>query len=113
MSLLALADLPPTPDAGKAVAEALAKNIGDRWIPDAATSAAAKNADQFLITLAGQSKPAERVLSVAAVVAEHYARGGGSDAVATVMASLAAADADVSVADAIVRAFAQEWRRSE
>src|SRR5205823_6348901 len=89
MSLLALADLPPTSDAGKAIAEALAKNTGDRWIPEAATCAAAKNADQFLIASAGQTNPTERVLAVAATVAEHYARGGGSDAVGAVMARLA------------------------
>jgi putative membrane-bound dehydrogenase-like protein len=111
MSLLALADLPPSPEAGKAIAEALARNVGDRWIPDAATAAAAKNADEFLMALAGQQQPADRVLSVAATVAEHYARSGGSDAAGAVMARLA--EGDVSVADAIVRAFAQEWRRSE
>src|SRR5207248_3060728 len=76
MALLALADLRPSPESGKAIAAALAdpKNSADRWIPEAATCAAAKNADQFLIALAGQSKPADRALSVAVVVAAHYAR---------------------------------------
>ncbi|MFO0809103.1 MAG: PVC-type heme-binding CxxCH protein [Gemmataceae bacterium] len=114
MSFLALADLPATPEAGKAVATALAepRNSSDRWIPDAVTCAAAKNADQFLIALARLPRPAERAAqSVAATVAEHYARNGGSPAIGAIIASLAAGD--VSVADAVIRAFASEWRRSE
>src|SRR5207249_9243 len=65
MALLALADLPATPEAGRVIATALGdvRNASDRWIPDAATCAAAKNADQFLITLAGRSRPAERAVS--------------------------------------------------
>jgi putative membrane-bound dehydrogenase-like protein len=111
MSFLALADLPATPAAAKSIVTAMAdpQNSGDAWIPDAATCAAAKNADQFLIALSAQPRPAGRLLSIAAIVAEHYARGGGSPAFADVMSSLAAGD--VSVADTVVRAFAVGWVR--
>jgi hypothetical protein len=53
MSLLALADQPPTPAAGAAIVAALSDptNAGDRWIPDAATSAAANNSESFLKAL--------------------------------------------------------------
>jgi putative membrane-bound dehydrogenase-like protein len=113
MAFLALADLPATPAAAQAIAAALRdpRNASDRWIPDAATCAAAKNADQFLIALAGRPNPSERALSVAATVAEHYARGGGSPAVGAVVAGLAAGD--VAVADAVTRAFVAGWRQAE
>src|SRR5262249_14863674 len=67
MALLALADRTPAPKAGAAVAEALGlpENESDRWIPDAATCAAAKNAPHFLAALARRKKgPSERTLAV-------------------------------------------------
>jgi putative heme-binding domain-containing protein len=108
-ALLALADLPPTPAAGDAVAAVLRdpENAADRWIPDAVTCAAAKNSASFLRALAAQKRPAEKLLAVAAVVAEHYARGGPVDSVGAVVARLA--DADVSIADTVVRGLAKGW----
>src|SRR5262249_8540221 len=57
-ALLALSEMPESASAGKAVAAMLAKsvNAGDRWIPDAATVAAARNAVAFLEALAA-TKP--------------------------------------------------------
>ncbi len=109
MTLLALADRPPSPRAAAAVAEALGRpeNADDRWIPDAATAAAARNADGFLRAVAAQKRPTEKLLAVTGVVAEHYARGGPADGVGPVFAALA--DADPAVADAVVRGLAKGW----
>ena len=66
-ALLALAEMPPSEAAGRAVLAALEEpaNLGDRWIPDAATSAAARHDAGFLKAfLAGvrsePEAPAER-----------------------------------------------------
>ena len=47
------------------------------------------------------------MLAVAAIVAEHYARGGPVDSIAKVIAKLA--DADAAVAEPIVRGLAKGW----
>jgi putative membrane-bound dehydrogenase-like protein len=109
MALLALADLPPTPQAGEAIALVLGRpeNAGDRWIPDAATSAAAHNSVSFLEALAKKKDPSEKLLTIAAIVAEHYARGGPVDTLGSLVTYLAAADAPV--ADAVVRGLARGW----
>jgi len=94
-AFLALAEMPAHPDAGAAIAAALGKpeNSGDRWIADAATSAAAAHAVGFLSASAGGQEPLPaRVNEVLAVVAEHYARGGPADSIAGVLAAFAAAE---------------------
>jgi putative membrane-bound dehydrogenase-like protein len=109
MTLLALADLPPSAAAGAAIAEALGRpeNANDRWIPEAATCAAAKNDEHFLRAVAGAKQPANRLLGVTTIVAEHYARGGPIDSVGAVIAKLA--DGDPAVADAAIRGLTQGW----
>ncbi len=64
-ALLALADAPPSPEAAEAIVAAIAdgQGGGDRWLPDAATAAAAANADGFLKALAARqfrSRPRPR-----------------------------------------------------
>ncbi|HEV3024930.1 MAG TPA: glycosyl hydrolase, partial [Pirellulales bacterium] len=109
MAFLALADRPATPTAGQAVVAALTKaqNTDDRWIPDAATCAAAKNSEQFLKALAATKEPNAKLLAVTAIVAEHYARGGPGDSVGTVVAGLG--DADVQITGAVVRGLMRGW----
>jgi putative membrane-bound dehydrogenase-like protein len=109
MTLLALADRPATGAAGRAVAEALNRpdNAGDRWIPDAATAAAAHNSDGFLRALATTRRPSSRLVTVAGLVAEHYARGAPVETVGGVLSALA--DADPAAADAVVRGIAKGW----
>jgi putative membrane-bound dehydrogenase-like protein len=109
MTLLALADQPPSAAAGAAVAEALGRleNANDRWLPDAATCAAARNGEHFLRAVAAAKQPGEKLLAVTATVAEHYARGGPVDSVGAVVARLA--EADQAVADAAVRGLAKGW----
>jgi putative membrane-bound dehydrogenase-like protein len=109
MGLLALADQPAVPAAGRAIVATLdePRNAGDRWIPDAATCAAAKNADAFLQAVAASIHPTSKLLDVTAIVADHYARGAPTDSVADVIARLA--DADPQIAAAIVRGLAKGW----
>jgi len=59
-ALLALAELPARDDAGAAVFSALQhpQNVQDRWIPDAATAAAAKNDAGFLKAVLASFQPA-------------------------------------------------------
>jgi putative heme-binding domain-containing protein len=109
MALLALADQPVVPAAGRAIVAALSEptNAGDRWIPDAATCAAAKNAGSFLQAVAASRQPSSKLLDVTGIVAEHYARGGPVAGVGDVIAN--AADAEARVAAAIVRGLARGW----
>jgi uncharacterized protein len=109
MTLLALADRPGSDAAGKAVAEVLAagENTSDRWIPDAATSAAANNSVGFLKAIATAQKPSVKVLDVVSVVAEHHARSGTADSIGQVLAALA--DGNPAAADAVVRGLAKGW----
>lgn len=109
MGLLALADQPATSAAGAAIATALndPDNVRDRWIPDAATSAAAKNSEYFLRALAEQASPATKLLAVASIIAEHYARGAPVESVAAVIADLG--KAGPQAAEAVVRGLAKGW----
>lgn len=109
MTMLALADQPAGQKSAPAVADALVRpeNANDRWIPDAVTAAAAKNPEAFLRALASVKQPSAKLLEVAGVVAEHFARGGPVNTVGGVMGQLA--DADPAVADAVVRGVAKGW----
>ena len=108
-ALLALADQPTTAEAGKAVVAALVdpENVRDKWIPDAATAAAANNSEHFLKGLSANKEPSAKLLAVAAIVAEHYARGGPVDSIGDVIASLT--EADPKIADAVVRGLSKGW----
>jgi putative heme-binding domain-containing protein len=134
MSLLALADRPPTPAAGEAIVAALCDptNARDRWIPDAATSAAANNSEHFLKAVsalfpedgikskasppaAGEGRvrgePSAKLLGVAAIVAEHYARNAPVDSVGSVIANLGSTDGKVVAA--VVRGLTRGWPGSK
>src|SRR5581483_10658708 len=91
LSLLALADQPPSSAAGEAILAALANPLDarDRWIGDAATCAAANNGEFFLKALAAKKTSTQRLLGIATIVADHYARGGPKDSVGSVIATLA------------------------
>ncbi len=87
-AMLALSDLPNSPQAAHAVLSALQqdRNLVDRWIVDAATSAGANNADEFLQLAAELERPGHHgpggytaephpaLLGVVTRVAEHAAR---------------------------------------
>src|SRR5262249_44076523 len=90
-ALLALTDLPAAPGAGKAAVAAVnqPENRSDRWIPDAATSAAANNSEHFLKALGARQTPSPKLLAVTEIVAQHYARLGPADSIGGVLARLA------------------------
>ena len=107
LAVLALADLPPTPAAGKAIADVLARpeNARDRWLPEAATVAAANN-DAFFLRAVGSAPPSPKTATVAAAVAEHLARGEPTD-VTGVLTGLTTADP--VIVDAVLRGLAAGW----
>ncbi|HZV03826.1 MAG TPA: PVC-type heme-binding CxxCH protein [Gemmataceae bacterium] len=109
MSLLALADQPSTPAAAEAIIAVLGDpmNARDRWIPDAATSAAANNSEAFLKALSAKKEPSPKLLDVAGIVAEHYARSAPVDSVETVIAGLV--DADAQIIGAVVQGLSKGW----
>jgi putative membrane-bound dehydrogenase-like protein len=109
MALLALADQPPAPATGEAIATMLGDSVNadDRWIPYAATCAAANNTVYFLQALAAKKASSPKLLGVTAIIAEHYARGAPLDSLPDVLARLA--NADSSVANAVVHGLAKGW----
>jgi len=109
-ALLALSDLPPAPGAGSAILKALvaAQREGDRWLQDAAISAAATNADSFLPAVATSlDKPNPAILDAAAVVSGHYGRSGPVDSIARVIKGLSAADGQI--AGSLLAGLAAGW----
>ncbi|MEK6238595.1 MAG: glycosyl hydrolase, partial [Planctomycetales bacterium] len=110
-SLLALSELPPSASSGEAILAAMQRpaNLQDRWIPDAATSAAAAHDVSFLRAAAAKknSAPSKPTLAAISVVAEHFARGGTSDGVGPVVAQLI--HANPLVADAVVAGLSKGW----
>ncbi|MCH8830888.1 MAG: c-type cytochrome, partial [Planctomycetes bacterium] len=121
MTLLALADLPATASAGPAIVAALNNptNTSDRWIPDAATSAAANNAMSFLRGLSSTKSRARqdaaasspKLIAVTRIVAEHFARSGNGDSVGSLIAGLT--KTDPKLADAVIRGLAAGWPKGK
>ncbi len=116
-ALLALADAPESPDAAEGLARALARGEfdGDRWLLDAATSAASTHARPFLKAASaaarGEARPSPSVALVAGRVAEHFARGVAAGASVDILVGLS--NADRGVADAIVAGLAKGWPRDK
>ena len=115
-ALLAIADAPASPEAAEALVAALAdgKVDGDRWLPDAATAAAATNAGPFLKALAARqfSKPASpTIVTMAGRVAEHLARGVAPGASAEILVALASSDP--AIADAVVTGLSRGWPKDK
>jgi putative membrane-bound dehydrogenase-like protein len=93
-ALLALADQPPSAQAGRAVASFLARaeNRDDRWLADAATSAAATNAVDFLLACAELDASVSQMRDVSQIVANHFARSEPGGDAARLLTALASAD---------------------
>jgi putative membrane-bound dehydrogenase-like protein len=110
-ALLAVSEMPRSAGAAQAVAEALDRGAveKDRWLPDAAVSAASAHDLPFLEAIAGGSRraPGDAVAGVARRVAEHYARGGPVDSVGPLLVKLAGADP--RAAGAVVGGLAAGW----
>jgi putative membrane-bound dehydrogenase-like protein len=113
-ALLALAEMPPSAEAGAAVADVLSRpeNVADRWIPHGAASAGAANDVYFLKAVAAaKNVPASRELTAISIVAGHYGRGGPVQTAGSVVRALA--DAPAPVAEAIITDMAKGWPRGK
>lgn len=116
-ALLTLADLPTNADAARALAAALVDGLGagDRWLTDAATSAAAAHAEPFLKALAeteAEGEPSRSLLGIVGRVAEHYARGGPADSAGGLLTALAPASENPfgrAVAGSVVSGLVKGW----
>jgi putative heme-binding domain-containing protein len=108
-ALLALADQPASGSAADAIIAALndPQNLADRWIPEAATCAAAKNSEQFLRSVARSTKLTAKLVEISGIVAAHYARGRPGDSVSLVMSDMI--DADSRIRCAVVRGISAGW----
>ena len=114
-AMLSLADQAPSDKVGEALAASLRGGLArsDRWLVDALTAAAARNDATFLKALAqGTGGPAADavVRRVAERVAEHWARGGPSDSVGIVLATLTGGEPAVN--EAILRGIARGWPKN-
>jgi putative membrane-bound dehydrogenase-like protein len=110
-ALLALADMPPNPRAGAAIAEMMVRpeNVKDRWIPDAATSAAARHDQFFLKAVAtGNHQQVPRSLEIVGIVSEHYARGAAPD-LDGVLSAFAGTATDKKIAEIFIAGMAKGW----
>jgi hypothetical protein len=93
-ALLALAEMPGTAKSSTAIVAMLCeqRNYEDRWMPLAATAAAAADAPDFLIAAAAAPlKPEYKTQLADAIraVAEHFARNESHNQIAPVLAALA------------------------
>ena len=110
-TLLALAELPSREAAGTAVFAAFkeARNAGDRWLPDAATAAAAKNDTAFIkAMLTSAPSDLEGALGrVLKVVTTHYAGRGATDSIVSTLTALkgAAPEASTIVLDGLIEGW--------
>ncbi|MGO9464326.1 MAG: PVC-type heme-binding CxxCH protein [Isosphaeraceae bacterium] len=111
-TLLCLADSVPAEPVALALADSLRGGLArdDRWLADAATAAAARNDVAFLKAVAirkeGRNAGPE-VLTIAARVAEHWARGGPSDQAGELLAGLSGGQP--AITEAILRGMARGW----
>jgi putative membrane-bound dehydrogenase-like protein len=111
-ALLALADQPPSREAAEALVALAADGtvLGDRWLRDALTSAAAVHAEPFLRALAARkdiAPPEAPLVTLVERVAEHYARGAPVTKVGPLMEKLAGAP--LPLATPVVAGLARGW----
>jgi putative heme-binding domain-containing protein len=94
------------------VLEALERESSDRWLLDAATSAAAKNADFFLIEVAmRKGLIPEPVYAIIDRVAEHYARGAPVESIGKLLTVMSSANANV--AEALIAGLGKGWPKDK
>lgn len=118
-AILALADMPASKEAGKAVAALLSRseNVFDKCLPDAVTAAAAKNDAAFLAVLVegedalSGTEGTKKLLSVLAIVSEHYARGEPATTVAMLLTGLD--HAQPAIAETIIGGMAKGWPKGK
>lgn len=109
-ALLTLSEMPASTKAGQAVAAFLRKpeNAADRWLPDAATSAAAAHDLHFLKAIAaGEPMQSANLTAAVGIVAEHFARGAPTASIGELLIELAAADP--LSAETVIAGLARGW----
>src|SRR5262249_34254745 len=115
-ALLCLAEIPGSKAAADAVLALLGDNQMDRWLLDAATSAAAANSKDFLIEAAERTWKSPISQSTRAVierVAVHYARSGQDNGLNTLLEDLSQPNTDSTLADAIVAGLSRGWPKDK
>jgi putative membrane-bound dehydrogenase-like protein len=113
-ALLALAEVPTNARDASAVWKMLQEesNLNDRWIPDAATSAAARHDYEFLLAAAWEKKPLpSRLLEIFAIVGEHFARGGKLEEAAGLSPQFA--QAEPKITETFLASLAKGWPRNQ
>jgi len=113
MSLLALADMPPSADAADAIRVAFATTVpGDRLLNEAAIAAAARHDIHFLKSVVKNSggKLASPGSEALAIVAEHYARGIPAESAPALVSSLASAKPELI--EPILSGMSKGWPRN-
>jgi putative membrane-bound dehydrogenase-like protein len=93
-ALLALSEVPTSPDVGDKIGFALVNRLeevdlhADHWLTDALTAAAASHDLHFLLSVAyGKVIPWEAA-PIVERIAEHYARGGPTESIASLLTAL-------------------------
>jgi uncharacterized protein len=115
-ALLSLADMPTSAAAGQAIARALHDEtiLADRWLPDAATSAAAKHAESFLFAVLrehGKMAVPQRVQTILERVAEHYARSAPVQTISDLLTQLPGAPEPI--AGAVIAGLNRGWPKDK
>jgi putative membrane-bound dehydrogenase-like protein len=108
-ALLALSDQPATPHGAAAIAQVVREPnlLADPVLRDAATSAAARHAEEFLRALANAPSIDKPLADLVQIVAEHYARGKPGLAAAKLVAEYK--DADPSLLTPMLAGLSAGW----
>jgi putative membrane-bound dehydrogenase-like protein len=112
-ALLVLSEMPASKEAGEAVHAMLSapENDKDRWIPLAATSAAARHHTGFLTAALTAKTNSDAMRRIVRIVAEHYARGGDKNDISHLLSRLK--DADSAEADVFLEGLAAGWPKDK
>ncbi len=112
-ALLVLSEMPPSKDAGIAIHELLLspENAKDRWIPLAATCAAARHTAGFLVATLTAKANTDAVRLTARIVAEHYARAGDDSDLSGLLSAFK--NANSADADVLLEGLAAGWPRNK
>lgn len=106
-ALLAIADAPTSLESGEAVSAAIESGglTNDRWLRDAAISAAAANDANYLKATARLPDPSDATLETVEIVASHFARGDDISGLSPLLANLK--KADLNLVEAVLNGLSQ------
>lgn len=111
-TLLALSEMPPSTDAAAAVVQAIPTVKHDRWLRDAATSAAAAQGATFLRMACDlPASDVDALAPITSIVAQHIGRSVDTSGVGELLPVLSKAPSEVAVA--IIGGLADGWPKAE